>query len=336
MPWRNGMQIVRRVCDALLGHMLKYAVEKRDANQMTTESFMAAFKRFIARRSPVLYMYSDNGSNFVGAKRKLDEDFRLGLIQQQIVWKFSPPSAPHMSGIWESGVNMLLKSSFKTFVPEVTSQADNDKFSSRKFLENDTKNKQKAKVYADETRHAKYHDLAVGDRVLIKFKPNDKYFSPEMFEITKIAGNQISVNNERAQYVRNSSCVKKFNGHPVFPEEDKKHEKLKKDEKSNQLSRTPYPQQFFTTKIYRRTLAPNVNIHPPQVPSPLSSSDISPQASTSDTVNLPDVSPSISTFSSSTPSLYSTPTRWEPPSPLILNRPVRQRRPPKRYGYDSE
>uniref|UniRef100_A0A8D8SBS8 Integrase catalytic domain-containing protein n=1 Tax=Cacopsylla melanoneura TaxID=428564 RepID=A0A8D8SBS8_9HEMI len=76
-------------------------------SEMTTESFMAAFKRFISRRGPVLYMYSDNGSNFVGAKNKLDEDFRLGLIQQQIIWKFSPPSAPHMSGIWESGVKCV-------------------------------------------------------------------------------------------------------------------------------------------------------------------------------------------------------------------------------------
>ena len=54
-------------------------------------------------------MYSDRGTNFVGASTELQEMIE-GLDQQEIGefatrfnfrWQFNPPAAPHMGGVWE-------------------------------------------------------------------------------------------------------------------------------------------------------------------------------------------------------------------------------------------
>ena len=72
-------------------------------------------RRFIARRETVIY--SDNGTNFVGARRKLKECLcewnqdRIAntLSQEGIQWVFNPPAAPHMGGIWERLVRSCKK-----------------------------------------------------------------------------------------------------------------------------------------------------------------------------------------------------------------------------------
>lgn len=46
-------------------------------SDLSSELFLAAFKRFICRRGPVAIMYSDGGTNFVGAKHKLEEIYSL-------------------------------------------------------------------------------------------------------------------------------------------------------------------------------------------------------------------------------------------------------------------
>lgn len=61
-------------------------------------------------------IWSDNGTNFVGAKNEIeevkrilnDENFQSKIIEyasnENIKWHFIPPQAPHFGGLWESAV----------------------------------------------------------------------------------------------------------------------------------------------------------------------------------------------------------------------------------------
>ncbi|GFV09718.1 integrase catalytic domain-containing protein [Trichonephila clavipes] len=95
------------------------AVHIEAVGDLTTDSFIAALRRFSARRGAPRHIYSDNGTNFVGARRKLDEIRKLWLSlptneaisyylsKSSIDWHFIPPSSPHFGGIWESGIRSV-------------------------------------------------------------------------------------------------------------------------------------------------------------------------------------------------------------------------------------
>lgn len=94
----------------------------------TTAAFLAAFERFTARRGLCDTVYSDNGTNFVGAYNKLAKQEKTWLHSQTmeiansvknkgIKWKFIPPGAPNFGGIWERNVRAVkdhLKRTLKT------------------------------------------------------------------------------------------------------------------------------------------------------------------------------------------------------------------------------
>lgn len=83
---------------------------------MTTEAYLVAFKRFIARCGRPAEIHSDNGSTFIGANNALKElhdmfnnEERYSKIisdlgTEGISWQFIPPRAPHFGGIWEAAV----------------------------------------------------------------------------------------------------------------------------------------------------------------------------------------------------------------------------------------
>lgn len=57
------------------------------------------------RRGKCKAIYSDNGTNFVGAQRELAsyiENCDSNMAREGIEWKFNPPFAPHFGGLWES------------------------------------------------------------------------------------------------------------------------------------------------------------------------------------------------------------------------------------------
>ncbi|XP_033229716.1 uncharacterized protein LOC117181261 [Belonocnema kinseyi] len=86
---------------------------------LTTEAFLAALTRFISRRGICSELYSDNGTNFVGAARELREMYEFvkvnekeiheNLAAKRIQWKFIPPRAPHFGGLWEAAVKLMKK-----------------------------------------------------------------------------------------------------------------------------------------------------------------------------------------------------------------------------------
>ena len=93
---------------------------------LSTASFMLCFERFINRRGFPRHVYSDNGSNFIGAARTLGtptqlpydlQDFTAKTADLQahgVSWHFIPARSPHCGGIWESGIRRMKEELRKT------------------------------------------------------------------------------------------------------------------------------------------------------------------------------------------------------------------------------
>ena len=95
---------------------------------LTSNAFIASLKRFFARRGKAKTLYSDNGTNFVGAGNELgrlykivqdrDENLDRYTSSENITWKFLPPKSPNFGGLWEAGVK-----SFKYHLKRVVGEA---------------------------------------------------------------------------------------------------------------------------------------------------------------------------------------------------------------------
>ncbi|XP_055585295.1 uncharacterized protein LOC129738138 [Uranotaenia lowii] len=96
--------------------MVTKAVHLELVTDLSTEKFIQALRRFVGRRGKCTDLYSDNGTNFVGARNQLNELFSLLKSPKHredltrecsnvgISWHFNPPSAPHFGGLWEAAV----------------------------------------------------------------------------------------------------------------------------------------------------------------------------------------------------------------------------------------
>ncbi|XP_062703843.1 uncharacterized protein LOC134286271 [Aedes albopictus] len=95
------------------------AVHVEVVMDLTSEAFLAALRRFVARRGRPEMILCDNASNFVGARRELNELHRLFQQQQfqeqvstsamrdLIEFKFIPARSPNFGGLWEAAVKSL-------------------------------------------------------------------------------------------------------------------------------------------------------------------------------------------------------------------------------------
>jgi hypothetical protein len=91
------------------------AIHIEVAATMDTSSCIDAIRRFVARRGNVKEIYSDNGTNLVGANselrrslEELDQDQILNFSTNQgIRWHFNPPAASHHGGVWERQIRTV-------------------------------------------------------------------------------------------------------------------------------------------------------------------------------------------------------------------------------------
>ena len=64
---------------------------------LSTSSMIMALRRMASRRGTPKVIFSDNGTNFIGAHKELEE----AAEEKGIQWKFIPPGCPNMGGAWE-------------------------------------------------------------------------------------------------------------------------------------------------------------------------------------------------------------------------------------------
>lgn len=87
------------------------AVHLELVSDLSADMCIAALKRFVARRGKPTDIYSDCGTNFVGAKNCLDawslKSMGKFLEGEGVRWNLNVPSAPHFGGLWEAAVKSM-------------------------------------------------------------------------------------------------------------------------------------------------------------------------------------------------------------------------------------
>ena len=76
---------------------------------LTTDSFMRSFRRFVSRRGRPSIIYSDNAKTYQAAEKGIiqcyellnSQPFKEYLAEQSIQWKFICPLSPWWGGFWE-------------------------------------------------------------------------------------------------------------------------------------------------------------------------------------------------------------------------------------------
>ncbi|KAB0802699.1 hypothetical protein PPYR_04885 [Photinus pyralis] len=111
---RNRKFIKCYLCVFVCG--VSKAVHLELATDLTASTFLLVLKRFIARRGIPKELYSDNGTNFVGAYNQLknirhelalltkNEELQNFITKNNIEWHFMPANSPHMGGLHEAAV----------------------------------------------------------------------------------------------------------------------------------------------------------------------------------------------------------------------------------------
>ena len=98
--------------------MATKAVHMELVSDLTSSAFLAALKRMAARRGLPGHIYSDQGTNFVGAnkilkqefeelKQVFNQEFMTEVASMGIEWHFNAPSWPSAGGLWEAAVKSL-------------------------------------------------------------------------------------------------------------------------------------------------------------------------------------------------------------------------------------
>ena len=138
-PWyiKEGRKEVKKYV-ALFTCMASRAVHFEVSNTLETDSFLNALRRFICRRGPVRQLRSDQGTNFIGAKRELREALQsmdqgkisAELLKENCDWtnfKMNSPSASHAGGVWERQIRTI-RSVLSALLEKNASSLDGESF----------------------------------------------------------------------------------------------------------------------------------------------------------------------------------------------------------------
>lgn len=83
------------------------AIHLELASDLSSDAFLACLRRLIARRGRCIKIFSDQGTNFVGASNELEKMSKFmqhSSAEEKIEWSFNPPSSPHFGGLFEAGI----------------------------------------------------------------------------------------------------------------------------------------------------------------------------------------------------------------------------------------
>ncbi|XP_046976652.1 uncharacterized protein LOC124542811 [Vanessa cardui] len=93
------------------------AIHLELAGDLTSETFIGAFKRFVSRRGKCTHLWSDQGRNFVGANKDLltawqEANLQFNKLAESLAldgtqWHFIPAYSPNFGGLWEAGVKSI-------------------------------------------------------------------------------------------------------------------------------------------------------------------------------------------------------------------------------------
>ena len=94
------------------------AIHLKRAGDLATGSFIMSLGRFISRGGNIRIIFSDNGTNLVGAEKELRlalKNFDFDLVAPKLSpwnteWKFNPPSSAWVEGVWDSLIKEVKRS----------------------------------------------------------------------------------------------------------------------------------------------------------------------------------------------------------------------------------
>ena len=93
------------------------AVHLEIVQDLSTQSFLQALRRFVSHHGWPSTFIADNGKSFVGTERELRKLFVEGrkaisdfTVLHKVQWKFNTPHNPHQGGIYESLIKQTKRS----------------------------------------------------------------------------------------------------------------------------------------------------------------------------------------------------------------------------------